>query len=414
VLQFYLLNLNNKIPNKIHEHRVRERGLQTAVDELKIFVEEKYGLKDTKATESKIQKLTVEIRKLEKTIDEFKLAEQYENAEEDADKLTEQIKAHIYNNHIDKEKVKGYKESIESPDRINTRRINSMYKEISEEFALKVKTTLSQAHKFRKDLAKSRHSFISEEIKRLEGIVGERIELIKSIEVKRTKLFKFLATKEAISDLKEAYGMLSDKKTELSDLESSSRTLIDLEKELYEIARELSDLRVKAIDYMEEIKSEKSEFYELLSSIYSSIYVQYKEESEFTITVSDNKKKKSLIEIDLKVPDMLGKGKNQGRTLVYDLSVLYKNIIQTLNFPRFLIHDGIFDGMDKAHFVAVYEYVEKLKNDGVPIQYIATYNEEGALTKEKFGDSDILTPDRIEEEAILVLSSEDKLFGSDF
>jgi uncharacterized protein YydD (DUF2326 family) len=289
-----------------------------------------------------------------------------------------------------------------------------MYKEISEEFALKVKTTLSQAHKFRKDLAKSRHSFISEEIKRLEGIVGERIELIKSIEVKRTKLFKFLATKEAISDLKEAYGMLSDKKTELSDLESSSRTLIDLEKELYEIARELSDLRVKAIDYMEEIKSEKSEFYELLSSIYSSIYVQYKEESEFTITVSDNKKKKSLIEIDLKVPDMLGKGKNQGRTLVYDLSVLYKNIIQTLNFPRFLIHDGIFDGMDKAHFVAVYEYVEKLKNDGVPIQYIATYNEEGALTKEKFGDSDILTPDRIEEEAILVLSSEDKLFGSDF
>lgn len=414
VLQFYLLNFNNRISNKIHENRIREKGLDTTVRELKNFVDEKYGLKDIKATQSKIQKLSIEIKKLENTINEFKLGEQYENAEEEADKLTEKIKTLIFDNHTDKEKIKSYKESLKTPDKINIRRINSMYNEISEDFALKIKKTIKEAQKFRQNLAKSRFDFIGKEVDRLEELIEQRLNLIQEAETKRIKLFKFLATKEAISDLKEAYGILSDKKSELADLESNSKTIIDLEKELSEITGELADLRAKAIEYIDTIQVEISNFYELLSSIYSKIYVQFKEESEFTITVSDNKKKKSIIEIDLKVPDMLGKGKNQGRTLVYDLSILNKNINDTINFPRFLIHDGIFDGMDKAHFIAVYEYVENLKKEGIPIQYIVTYNEEGTLTEEKFGISDILTPEKIEQDAILVLSPDNKLLGKNF
>lgn len=412
VLQFYLLGFDDTIPNRIHEHRVREKGLDTTVKELKKFVEERYGLKDTKETKNKIQKLKLEIKKFEKTIDNFKLGAQYENAEEEADKLTESIKNLIYKNHVDKDKIKSYKESLEAPDKLNMRRINSMYKELSEDFSIKVKKTLEDAQNFRKKIAASRKDFIGEEIEIIEKVIQERLELIQENENKRIKLFKFLATKEAITDLKEAYGMLSDKKSELSDLESSSKNLFELEIELNEIAHELAGLKVKAIEYLEKINSEITSFYEILTSIYSVIYTQFKDQSKFSITL--NNKKKSIIEIDLEVPDMFGKGKNQGRTLVYDLAVLEYNILNTCCFPRFLIHDGIFDGVDKAHFVSVYDYINKLVEKGKQIQYFTTINEEGTLSKEKFGSTDNLSPEKIEEEAILVLSADDKLFGTNF
>jgi len=119
------------------------------------------------------------------------------------------------------------------------------------------------------------------------------------------------------------------------------------------------------------------------------------------------------MEIDISLPDMFGKGKNQGRTLVYDISILLYNIINTNNFPRFLIHDGIFDGVDKAHFISVCNFIEGIAKTGKKIQYIITINEEGTLS-EKFGDGEQITPDFIENNAILILSPSDKLFQVDF
>jgi uncharacterized protein YydD (DUF2326 family) len=110
---------------------------------------------------------------------------------------------------------------------------------------------------------------------------------------------------------------------------------------------------------------------------------------------------------------MFGKGKNQGRTLVYDLALSISNIRKERNLPRFLIHDGIFDGVDKAHFLSVWEYINSLTNSGFDFQYITTINEEGTLS-ESFGNKDLVSPNKIEESSILVLTPNSKLFGADF
>ncbi|MBK7698381.1 MAG: DUF2326 domain-containing protein [Saprospiraceae bacterium] len=95
-----------------------------------------------------------------------------------------------------------------------------------------------------------------------------------------------------------------------------------------------------------------------------------------------NSKKQKLIDINISFPDMFGKGKNQGRTLVYDIAVLIHNLKQE-NFPKFLIHDGIFDGMDKSQFIGACEFIMEMSKTN-KIQYITTVNEEGTLS-EKFG-----------------------------
>jgi len=50
-----------------------------------------------------------------------------------------------------------------------------------------------------------------------------------------------------------------------------------------------------------------------------------------------------------------------------------------------------------------------MKEEGLKFQYILALNEEGTLTA-NFGDSDLLNPDKIAAEAILVLTPNNKLF----
>ena len=120
----------------------------------------------------------------------------------------------------------------------------------------------------------------------------------------------------------------------------------------------------------------------------------------------------AVVNIEITFPAMYSKGKNQGRTLVFDLAVLINSIKNNYPGPKFLVHDGIFDGVDKAHFVSLYKYLEDLKTK-MRFQYIVTLNEEGTLS-EKFGDVDELSPKGIKSKAISILTAKKKLFGKDF
>jgi len=407
----FFLNIDNNLAYDVFKYRGDQKRLKPSIKEIKRFVSEKYDLNDIKETQSEINKLKLEIKKLQKAVETFKLGEQYEDAEEEANQLTAKIKEFLYQNHKDRSKVESYKESFSLPENISLRRITNMYKEVSEELSVKVKNSLKEAIDFRKNLSESRKEFIGQEIEKLEGFINERELEISEFEEKRAKLFYFLSTKEAINDLTEAFYNLSSKQNNLNELEGNSRILIDLTSELAEIETELNKTNLEIIKFLDLITDSISEFYEIVSSIFEKIYITKNESSSFSIT--SNSKKNSLIEIDLTTPDMFGKGKNQGRTLIYDLSVLIQNINQERNMPKFLIHDGIFDGVDKAHFLAVWEYIEKLTEDGVQFQYITTINEEGTLS-EKFGNKDLMTPKKIEENSILILTPNKKLFGKDF
>ncbi|MER3329222.1 MAG: DUF2326 domain-containing protein [Candidatus Kapaibacterium sp.] len=410
IYHFYLLGLNNSISCKNYEYRIDEKRLSPTIKEIKKFVEEKYSLKDLKETQNEINKLRIEIKRLEEAIEKFELGEQYQNAEEEANKLTERIKNFLYQNHVDKEKVQSYKESFNQKEEISIRRISRLFKELDEDFGKKVNETLKDAIAFRKDLSESRKEFLETEIETLNKLIEERNIKIQELEKARAKLFYFLSAKEAITDLTEAFSNLNDKRNNLVELESNTKILTDLESELSQIQTEISKLRTKSINFLNEISNEIAEFYEIFSNIFDTVYLDEEGNSKFSIT--QNPKKDSILEISVHMADMYGKGKNQGRTLIYDLSVLFNSLDET-NFPKFIVHDGIFDGLDKSHFISTYELIQEKVNKGAKVQYITTINEEGTLS-EKFGNTDVLTPGRIEEEAIIVLSPNNKLLGSNF
>ena len=411
VYQFYLLGFDNTIPDKNFKYYTHQKRLKPTIEEIEKFVREKYSLNDLKETQNEINKLKLEIRKLENTIDKFELGEQYQDAENQANKLTAQIKDFLYQNHIDKDKIKTYQKSYDVKDNISVRRITRIFKELDEDFGKKVNKTLKDALEFRKELSESRKEFLKQEVENLNGFIKERTTKIEEFEKLRAKIFYFLSAKEAITDLTEAFYNLSTKKNNLAELEGNSKILTDLSSEFSEIETEINKLKTESIKFLASLSDEITDFYEYFSDVFNKIYIDEEGTSKFSIT--ENFRKKSLLEISVIMPYMFGKGKNQGRTLIYDLAVLLHSIEKEPTFPKFLVHDGIFDGMDKSHFISTYELVEAYANTGKRIQYITTINEEGTLS-EKFGNMDLITPERIEKEAILILSPTKKLFSKNF
>lgn len=209
----------------------------------------------------------------------------------------------------------------------------------------------------------------------------------------------------------EGFNTIGQKKQVLSDLESKVKVFDDFRKEEADLKIEEKNLEKEALDFIIDIRSQIEDFRKIVSSIYDALYPATKDKSIFDIVLEENTSSK--IKIKVEVPAMFSKGKNQGRTLVYDLSVLINAIKKDIKMPRFLVHDGIFDGVDKAHFVALLNYLEGLEQKGLRFQYIVSLNEEGTLN-EKFGDNEHMIQEQIEERAIIKLSGNKKLLNENF
>lgn len=410
---FFLMGIDNTLLTQNYNIQENLKQKIPALREVKRLVEETYMVKDIADSRNEIDKINREIEKLELAIKQFHLADQYKDAETEANLITGEIKDVWYQNYSDRRKVNTYKESYELDTSLTAsdiRKIESLYKELSTLLAGNIKKTLDQAINYRQQLAFSRKEFIAGEIKNLEDQILNRETSIEDLSRRRAELFGFLETREAIKDLTEAFYALSGKKKVVSDLEAKLKTYDTFELEKLDLQKEEKALEIEIKKFISEIqKSQVPEISKIFLEIYNAIYPQSKDP---LFSINDKLDTDAKVEIRIEFPAMYSKGKNQGRILVYDLAVLFHAIQKKINCPRFLIHDGIFDGIDKAHLVHLYEFLET-KKTSIRFQYIITLNEEGTLN-ESFGAADKVNPERIVEEAIKVLSPSKKLFKVEF
>jgi uncharacterized protein YydD (DUF2326 family) len=340
------------------------------------------------------------------------LGAQYSDAEREANRATEEIKVLWHQNYADRDRIKNYFESCKQPAPVSKVRVERIYSEFNQLLGEKAKKSLGDVIKFNKELVESREAFIKQEVDRLNGEITEREGKIKVLEADRKKLFDFLSVKGAINDLTEAFSVLNVKKNKLAELESKLRTYNSLKLEMLGLEEKDKTVAIKVKKFIDGIQgAEISDFSQMFSLVYNAIYPETKEQSIFTI--SDKLSTDAKVEINIDFPDVFSKGKNLGRTLVYDLAMLFYGVEKNISTPHFLVHDGIFDGMDRAHFVSLYSFLDKMKSEGRRFQYILTLNEEGTLS-EDFGDTDKVTSEKIEQEAVAVYTPTRKIFKFDF
>jgi uncharacterized protein YydD (DUF2326 family) len=278
--------------------------------------------------------------------------------EAQANLLTRQIKELSAQNFWDNKKIETYQESFELKDILDTRKINQIKKLYSETNLLlgeKIGKNLADAVQFRKQLASSREEFLSDEINTLQTEIKKKRDKIKKLDDERAKLFLFLDSKEALKDLTGAFYNLAETKTKLSELESKVKTYHDLEKEKADWELKDKEIKLAILEYLDTIKAQISSFDDIISSVYNDIYP--KNQDKLSFSISSKPRSNAKLSINVNFDDGESKGQNRGRTLVYDIAILLHTIKNQINCPRFLIHDGLFDSMDKAHFIEFFNQI---------------------------------------------------------
>lgn len=408
----FMLGLDNRLSYKNNHIQNDKKRKVPALREVKEIVEETYGVRDIEDANSQLLTLQSEIRKLEGALEGFRLSENYKASEGDIDNLTITIKELLLANLADHKRISDYEQSLSTNVSFTKRdasTVAKIYKELNEDFSQRIKLTLDAAIDFRKELTKSRSEFIGAELQRLRQVVIDRQIEIDELDKRRGEILGFLKAKEAITDLTSAFKVLSQKKQDLLDLSAKLNTYNTLEKETTDIEAYEKSNDSEILSFVRTLQTnEVLRLHELFMEIYTNIYSATSvTPARFSITNKINTDAK--ISIDVSIPADNSKANNQGRTLVYDLLLMLNMIQQGIKGPRFIVHDGIFDGMDRAHFVALHKFLSQDLR-AKKFQYIYTLNEEGELN-ESFGATDEVNVDHLKNEAILVLTAKHKLLG---
>lgn len=414
VIHFFLLELNNLLLQKkkeVVDEMDDNEKVQVSVEK---FLRSNYKL-DISETKNKIDDMSEKLDKSEKMIKEFKLSWQFDNIQNELNQLTEIIKSKRYEILSSKDQLSIYEESIKLPlpNKIWVIRIENLYNQVNTLLAQNVKKTLKDAIEFRQGIEVSRKKFLKEEMDKLNKIIKELSEEVESQEGERTRLYSILQSKEAISDLSESYFELNMKKAELSRLQSQIILHTQAEENNWTLSVEDSKLNQEIARYINwEAQSKIQSFRKYFKDLFESIYGEDREDAVFDITTTTDTKEKVNIKVQL--PRGLSKGMNHGRTLIYDLSVLLRRVMNKDKWPMFLIHDGIFDGMYVWHFIHLYKCLKELSKK-YKFQYIVTFNEVWQLDKSYWGKSnkDFQT-EVIAKEAIKILWPNNKLLPKSF
>jgi len=398
---FFLLGLDNTLLCENFKLQKDVKDRKKAIGQVKKIVEKNYNI-NINQVDNQLSKLRNEVKKIKAAIEGFKLADQHKDVEISLNEITGKIKFLSEQNFWISKRIQSYKESYELKDSISDSKIKNiekLYTELNEYFQGVITKSLKDAVDFRKKIAQSREEFLKEEIKELEVTKRKQEKEIQEFDNERQKLFSFLKSREAFKDLTEAFYVLGEKEKEISDLEGKVTVYRDLQAEKASSDAKDAILKQDITELLDNIQNNIDEFDSLFAEVYQAIYPE-SASSGFSI-ISNYAADKVTIDVSFDKDE--SKGWNKGRTLVYDISVMINVIQKNINTPRFLIHDGVFDGMDKAHFVALYHYIQGLQQKGIKFQYLTTIIEEGQLT-DNFGDTDDLTVDKISELAIAVLT----------
>jgi uncharacterized protein YydD (DUF2326 family) len=363
------------------------------------------GQKDVSLT---IDDLDEQIEKLEKSLRNFKVAEDYYEVQLEADKIEQKL--FQLNNKIIllKNNVASIENSLKiEPSKENLDEIQKIYEEANVHFSDALTKTLSDLESFYEKLVTNRKRRLMEQKNKLEFEIDEKSTAAQKLQDEFDNLMKYLGDHEAL----DVFVALSEKS---SKLKSSSENLkkyqvlqAEYKEKLREIEKDQIEQAEKTDEYLKGMQSEIGE----LRNYFRNLVKRFYPHSIAGLTIENNDRDNlQRFDIDAKIESDNSDGINNVKIFCYDLTVLFKGQNHNMNF---IFHDSrLFDGIDerqKAELTKVLS--EQFSNTDK--QYIASVNQ-NQLTEIYNILGDELYKEIIEDNTVLVLTDEnpsEKLLG---
>ncbi len=373
VYNFFLLGLPNKSVNdysvlkkKIDDSRkMKSRATARIVEETGKKIEE---------ISSEIAVLDKKIKVFQDSLAEYKFLKSYEDIEREIISISNEISSLLSRLTPVQRRLNEYRKSYEFEIEIDSNKASRLYSEVKTVFGEAVKKQLDDVIQFRKKLAENRKKFLigkeTELSTEIEAITGK----ISELEQKRSAFYKILDENQALDSIKNTYQLLVEEKTKKERLTGSIESINKIDEELYRqntlISESVSNIAENMNSVQEQLKFISSTFSEIVRE---SIHVDNVHDVVFDIRPRPNIS--SPLKISIEVPKSASLGKQKLKVLAYDLTVFFNLIENERKLPHFLVHDGVFHGIDIKTVVRVLNLVNSMYLKNHNFQYIITANE---------------------------------------
>ncbi|MEI0560260.1 DUF2326 domain-containing protein [Brachyspira pilosicoli] len=353
-----------------------------------------------------IRDLSEEISKLSKELNEYKVAYNYQNIQNEADYLTSDLRNLDDDIYSCKNVLEQISVSLKLKSDVTFKELENLFSEVKLLFPEQVKKTIKDVELFHNQMVIQRKKSLEleqkEYIKKLDSLNKER-EIIAN---KRDDCIKYLGAHKALDEYKSLQEKIINLRDKKSNLEKYLKILNKEETIKDDFNLKMSEYNIEAKNYIEEnnIKDSLTTKFRELSSRF------YKDKAGGITVYPNNRDNKKRFDIDIMIDDDDSSGISEVKMFCFDVLITILHNHHNINF---IFHDSqLFANMDPRQRLIVFKTMKDITTK-YGIQYICTVNEDQLdfnelnITEEEYNSL-------IEENIILELTDENdskKLLG---
>ena len=373
-----------------------------AKDKKELTQEGKKKISDVKA---ELNALEDELQKLEDAIESFKTNETFDSMEADLielEDLLDQLRKRQKALRYDYEKIR----KMPKPEQIDDREIELVYNQFKSELGNAVVKSLNEVVGFKNKIEEFQRTLVNQKAKELESQLKSIAEQIRVLDDEYSEKLKVIDKKEVLKNLKVSLKIYEAKKDSIShtkflfdqyEKNEKKKRMLNLQKtqQLMEIDSEI-----------EQNKEIMDDFIDTILEIHESIMGN--KECSFSIQIVDKARKKTPVELTLRIYDDGSHSVDRTKVFIYDMALLFNQYTRDRH-PLFLVHDNIFD-VDQDTLVQCLNYIYKQEEQYQDFQYILTLNRDKIENEEQ---RKLIQMD-IDEHQVAVFTKEKKFLGRNY
>ncbi|WP_251393090.1 DUF2326 domain-containing protein [Mediterraneibacter agrestimuris] len=373
-----------------------------AKDKKELTQEGKKKISDVKA---ELNALEDELQKLEDAIESFKTNETFDSMEADLielEDLLDQLRKRQKALRYDYEKIR----KMPKPEQIDDREIELVYNQFKSELGNAVVKSLNEVVGFKNKIEEFQRTLVNQKAKELESQLKSIAEQIRVLDDEYSEKLKVIDKKGVLKNLKVSLKIYEAKKDSIShtkflfdqyEKNEKKKRMLNLQKtqQLMEIDSEI-----------EQNKEIMDDFIDTILEIHESIMGN--KECSFSIQTVDKARKKTPVELTLRIYDDGSHSVDRTKVFIYDMALLFNQYTRERH-PLFLVHDNIFD-VDQDTLVQCLNYIYKQEEQYQDFQYILTLNRDKIENEEQRK----LIQMNIDEHQVAVFTKEKKFLGRNY
>jgi uncharacterized protein YydD (DUF2326 family) len=322
----------------------------------------------TEDIDIKIVELESSIKKLEKNLAEFKIAEDYALIKSEADEISNELR--IIKNRAAKYELalKNIDRSLDIKPDISRKKIEKLYSEARMQLSNMIVKRLEDLEDFNNKIVNNRTKRLLEDKKNFESLLHDIKVNIKILSKKEDEKLQYLNAHGALEEYTMLNRQLADTDKKLNKLNQYKKLKGEYRNKIEELSKDFIDENINTRKYLDSIKSITDN--NILT--FKSFVEQFYSDKKCGISIINNEKiNKKRFEINAKIADDAGDSVNEVKIFCYDWTILSA---QNNHIVKFLFHDSrILDGMDPRQISTLFTIANHQCENG--FQYIISINQ---------------------------------------